>query len=210
MRNLISNMMATHDDWLTRETLLRRVRRQHDQKAWEEFVLYYRGYVNGIALRMGLNHHDAEEIVQTVMLKCWQKLPDFEYDQRKGRFRGWLCTVAGNEVKMLLRRRSQGLNSLTPDKLAEVQEYLRQVDANPTEQMIEREWVTYITTLAWKRIQGDVGEKEKKAFKLISKGATAEAVAKELAITVSSVYVYKKRVQDRLRDEIVLLNNELD
>ena len=29
-------------------------------------------------------------------------------------------------------------------------------------------------------------------------------------LTVSSVYVYKKRVQDRLREEIVLLNNELD
>lgn len=29
-------------------------------------------------------------------------------------------------------------------------------------------------------------------------------------MTVSSVYVYEKRVQDRLRDEIVLLNYELD
>ncbi len=202
--------MPPQEDWLTRETLLRRVRRQHDQKAWEEFVHYYRAYVFGIARRMGLNHHDAEEIVQTVMVKCWEKLPEFEYDQRKGRFRGWLCTVAGNEVKMLLRRRSHGLDKLTPDKLAEMQDYLRQVDANPTEQLIEREWVTYITTLAWKRIQNDVGEKEKQAFEMISKGQSADAVAQALGLTVSSVYVYKKRVQDRLRDEIVELNNDLD
>ena len=202
--------MASHEDGLTRETLLRRVRRQRDQQAWEEFVHYYHGYVYGIARRMGLNHHDAEEVVQAVMLKCWQKLPEFEYDPRKGRFRGWLCTVAGNEVKMLLRRRSQGLNRLTPDQQAEVQGYLSQVDANPTEQLIEREWVTYITTLAWQRIQSDVGEKERQAFEMLSKGKPAETVAQALALTVSSVYVYKKRVQDRLREEIVELNNELD
>lgn len=202
--------MAPNEEWLTRETLLQRVRRQRDQQAWGEFVQYYQRYVYSIAYRMGLNHHDAEEIVQTVMLKCWQKLPEFEYDQRKGRFRGWLCTVAGNEVKMLMRRRSQGLNQLTPDKRAEVQGYLHQVDANPTEQMIEREWVTYITTLAWQRIQNDVGDKEKKAFEMLSKGKQVEEVAQALDLTVSSVYVYKKRVQDRLRQEIVLLNNELD
>ena len=202
--------MASNEEWLTHETLIRRVRRQRDQKAWNEFVHYYQGYVYGIARRMGLNHHDAEEIVQAVMLKCWQKLPEFEYDQRKGRFRGWLCTVAGNEVKMLLRRRSHGLDRLTPDQHAEVQGYLRQVDVNPTEQLIEREWVSYITTLAWQRIQGEIGEKEGQAFEMISKGQPAEAVARALELTVSSVYVYKKRVQDRLREEIVRLNNDLD
>jgi len=202
--------MANHDAWLTRETLIRRVRRQRDQRAWNEFVRYYQRYVYRIACHMGLNHHDAEEIVQTVMLKCWEKLPEFEYDQQQGRFRGWLCTMASNEVKMLMRRRSQWLNRLPPDKRAEVQGYLHQLDANPTEQMIEREWVAYITTLAWQRIQADVGAKEKKAFEMISKGQPAELVAQALDLSVSSVYVYKKRVQDRLRQEIVLLNNELD
>ena len=202
--------MPSNDESLTRETLIRRVRRQRDQQAWGEFVHYYQGYVYGIGRRMGLNHHDAEEIVQTVMLKCWQKLPEFEYDQRKGRFRGWLCTVAGNEVKMLLRRRSHGLDRLTPDQHAEVQGYLRQVDANPTDQLIEREWVTYITTLAWQGIQGEVSEKERQAFEMISKGQAVEVVAQALALTTSSVYVYKKRVQDRLRAEIVRLNSELD
>jgi len=202
--------MVTSEEWFTRETLLKRVRRQRDQKAWEEFVQYYRGYVYGIARRMGLNHHDAEEVVQTVMLKCWQKLPEFEYDQHRGRFRGWLCTVAGNEVKMLFRRHSHGLDRLAPDKRAEMQDYLQQVDATPTEQLIEREWITYVTTLAWQRIEGTVGAKEKQAFELISKGQSAEVVAHTLGLTVSSVYVYKKRVQDRLREEIVQLNNELD
>ena len=42
------------------------------------------------------------------------------------------------------------------------------------------------------------------------RGATRTDVARALGLTASSVYVYKKRVQDRLREEIVRLNNELD
>lgn len=202
--------MAAKSDFLTRVTLLQRVRSQHDQQAWEEFVRYYRDYVHNIARRMGLNHHDAEEVVQTVMLKCWQKLPEFEYDSNRGRFRGWLCTIAGNEVKMLVRRREKGLQQLTPEEAAEVMQYLRQVDADPTEQLIEREWVAYITTLAWQEVQGVVSEKERQAFERISKGETPETVAQALGLSVSSVYVYKKRTQDRLRAAIARLNTELD
>jgi DNA-directed RNA polymerase specialized sigma24 family protein len=79
--------MSDRQEWMTRETLLKRVRRQHDQQAWEEFARYYQGYVHSIARRMGLSHHDAEETVQAVMLKCWQKLPEFEYDRCKCGFR---------------------------------------------------------------------------------------------------------------------------
>lgn len=202
--------MADKNDFLTRVTLLQRVRRQHDQQAWEEFVRYYRDYVYNIARRMGLNHHDAEEVVQTVMLKCWQKLPEFEYDSDKGRFRGWLCTVAGNEVKMLIRRREKGLQQLTPEEAAEVMQYLQQVDADPTEQMIEREWIAYITNLAWREVQGMVSTKEQQAFERLSKGEAPDTVAQALGLCVSSVYVYKKRTQDRLRAAIVRLNTELD
>lgn len=204
--------MSRHnpDAWVTRETLIRRVRRQRDQKAWEEFVYYYRGYVYGIARRMGLNHHDAEEIVQTVMVKLWKTLPAFEYDERKGRFRGWLCTVTGNEVKMLLRGRASKLEKMTPQKQQEVREYLHRVQAEPSQALAEQEWVRYITTLAWQRIGDEFTEKEKIAFERMSRGDNVADVAQALGLTTSSVYVYKKRVHDRLRAEIVRLNNELD
>ena len=202
--------MSGEDVWVTRETLLQRVRHQHDQKAWEEFVFYYSGYVFNIAKRMGLNHHDAEEIVQNVMIQLWKKLPDFEYDARKGRFRGWLCTVTGNDVKMLLRRKSHDLDRLTDAEKEEMSRYLHKVETNPSEELAEREWVTYITTLAWSRVHEKFGTNEKAAFEMVSKGIGVQEVAKKLGITTSSVYVYKKRVADRLKKEIVQLNNELD
>ena len=73
----------------TRVTLLMRVKNQHDDKSWEDFVFYYKKkFIYIICRKMGLNHHDGEEVVQKVLLKLWDKLPEFEYDQGS-RFRGW-------------------------------------------------------------------------------------------------------------------------
>jgi len=202
--------MSSDDVWVTRETLLQRVRRQHDQRAWEEFVYYYSGYVYNIASRMGLHHHDAEEIVQNVMVQLWKKLPEFEYDARKGRFRGWLCTVTGNDVKMLLRRKTHDIERLNDSEKEDLNRYLHKIETDPGEELAEREWVTYVTTLAWSRVQEEFGAKEKSAFELLSKGTGVDEVSKKLGITTSSVYVYKKRVADRLKKEIIRLNNELD
>jgi RNA polymerase sigma factor (sigma-70 family) len=198
------------DAQLTRETLLIRVRRQYDEAAWEEFVRYYRGYVYNIASRMGLRHHDAEEVVQNVMLQLWKKLPEFEYDASKGRFRGWLCTVTGNMAKTLLQRKAHDVDRLAPGEQEELISYLHEIRPTPTHELAEQEWAAYITSLAWSRLQGEFGENEKKAFEMVSKGGAVEEISRQLGITSSSVYVYKKRVYDRLKKEIALLNQELD
>jgi RNA polymerase sigma factor (sigma-70 family) len=196
--------------WLTRATLLHRVRDPRDEASWTEFVRYYERFVYAIARRMNLNHHDAEEVVQTVILKLWKKIPEFEYDASKGRFRGWLCTVAGNEVKRLLRRRSAELHRLENRERDLEESYLNGIQVSELEAAAEKEWIVYIATLAWERVQPHFESHVLAAFERLSKGENAEAVARDLGIAPSSVYVYKKRVGDRLREEIRLLNNELD
>lgn len=195
---------------LTRETLLHRVRQKYDEAAWEEFVRYYEGYVYNIARRMGLSHHDAEEVMQNVMVQLWKKLPEFEYDATKGRFRGWLCAVTANKVKLLLRRKSRDLDRLTPGQKEELAGYLHEIQTSPSQEMADEEWAAYIIAMAWSKVQGEFGEKEKKAFEMVSKGASVDEVSKTLGITTSSVYVYKKRVTDRLKLEVTKLNQDLD
>ncbi len=202
--------MKPEDAWMTRETLLNRVRRQHDEEAWKEFVHYYRGYVYNIALRMGLSHHDAEEVVQNVMLKLWRRLPEFQYDASKGRFRGWLCTVTANKVKLLKRHKSHDLDRLAPGEREELTRYLQEINATPSDELAEQEWATYVMTVAWKQVRKEFGENEKAAFEMLSKGAGVEEVSQKLGLATSSVYVYKKRVTDRLKQEVSRLNRELD
>ena len=86
------------DNWNTRKTMLIRLKNQYDENSWEEFVSTYKQYIYNVARRMELNHHDALEIVQLVLIKLWRKLPDFSYDNYRGKFRNWLYTVTANRV----------------------------------------------------------------------------------------------------------------
>lgn len=198
------------DDWLTRVTLIQRVKNQHDEKSWQEFVRYYEPYIYNILRRMQLNHHDAQDVAQSVNLKIWDKLPEFNYDSSKGRFRSWLCSVAVNEARMFLRNRRRCEKAVDRIEIEKTGSWLREVDNPEIEKLAEEEWITYVTTLAWKNVEGRIDPSAKRAFELVSKGRKPDEVATELGLSVNTVYVYKKRAQDILHAEIVRLNGELD
>lgn len=198
------------DDWLTRVTLLQRVKNQHDEKSWQEFVRYYEPYIYNILRRMPLNHHDAQDVAQSVNLKIWDKLPEFNYDSSKGRFRSWLCSVAVNEARMFLRSRRRSEKAVDRIEIERTGSWLREVDNPEIEKLAEEEWITYVTTLAWKNVECRIDPSAKRAFELVSKGRKPDEVATELGLSVNTVYVYKKRAQDILHAEIVRLNGELD
>ena len=193
---------------LTRVTLIQRLRIQQDARSWQEFVIHYQGYIHRLARRMGVNHHDAQETVQDVCIKAWKALPTFTYDPGKGRFRGWLWQVTANEVRMRWRRQRHE-TQLPPgeeDAINEIPD-----PSTPTaEKWAEDEWREHVTTIAWQNVSGEFEERTRQVFELLSKGSTTEQVATQLNLAPSSIYVYKKRVQDRLKAEIHRLNDVLD
>jgi len=192
---------------LTRVTLIQRLRVQQDERSWQEFVTHYRGYIQRLAKRMGLNHHDSEEVVQNVCLKSWQALPTFAYDPGKGRFRGWLWQVTANEVRMLWRSRRRD-----PTIAVDAEEMAAHPDPSqrPEEVWAEQEWRAHITQVAWNNVRGEFEERTQRVFELLAQGRSAQSVAEEVGLAVSSIWVYRKRVQDRLRKEITRLNDVLD
>jgi RNA polymerase sigma-70 factor (ECF subfamily) len=192
----------------TRLTLIQRLQGQQDAQSWQEFVTHYQGYMYRLVRRMGLHHHDAEEIVQDVCLKAWQALPTFAYDPGKGRFRGWLWQVTANEVRAGWRKRRLE-NTLLREQDAAMQELPDPAGALGA-QWAEEEWRAHVATVAWQNIRHDFEERTQQVFEKLSKGVAAEAVATELQLAPSSIYVYKKRIQDRLRQEIRRLNDVLD
>jgi len=197
-------------EWVTRRTLLRRVKDKSDNDAWADFTFYYRKYIYNLVRKMGLSHHDAEEIVQSVILKAWNVLPTFDYKPEKGRFRGWLCTVAGNETRNFLRaqgRRTAPLESLEWE--AEEQTPENATVRPEIEKFAQQEWESYLPELAWKTISTEFEPQVLKCFQLFAEGVEAREIAKRLGIAESSVYVYKKRVQDRLTQEVARLQKEL-
>jgi RNA polymerase sigma-70 factor (ECF subfamily) len=82
----------------TRTSLLRRVRNPNDAASWAEFVAIYEPLLLSYIRKRGLNDHDAQDVVQTVFITLLRKLPKFELDHSRGRFRTWLWQVAFKAV----------------------------------------------------------------------------------------------------------------
>ena len=82
------------DGYRTRQTLLERLRDRYDDSSWQEFIDTYRGYIFVVVRRMNINEADAEDLVQQVLLKLWEELPDFAYDSKKA-----LSQLSGNRYQ---------------------------------------------------------------------------------------------------------------
>ena len=77
-------------------TLLQRLGRSPSAETWERFVRLYTPLLFYWARRVGLQEHDAADLVQDVLVVLIQKLPEFQYQPGKS-FRGWLRTVLQNK-----------------------------------------------------------------------------------------------------------------
>ncbi|MBR2426416.1 MAG: sigma-70 family RNA polymerase sigma factor [Lentisphaeria bacterium] len=195
------------DAMITRVSLIGKAKNQSDDCAWSEFVAYYRKYIYNIIRRMGLAHHDADEVVQLTLLKIWNAMPSFDYAPSKGRFRGWICRIAGNTAKNFLRDKGPVPMSLSSGEWDG--EDLLDYSVEPeVEALAREEWERYLPELALKNISGKLDKKTIKVFTMFSNGISASDIAKRLELSENSVYVYKQRVIEKMTAEIARLKNE--
>ena len=96
----------------TRHTLLERIRDPHNEKAWQEFMDFYQGYIYTIIRSMNIKPEDAEDILQQINIKLWKNLPDHKHQSEKGRFRAWVATVSKNTViSFITKQKIESTNS---------------------------------------------------------------------------------------------------
>jgi RNA polymerase sigma factor (sigma-70 family) len=193
----------------TRLTLIQRISQNQDEAGWEEFVKYYRRYLYVVIRNMNMSHHDADEIIQTVMVKVWDKLKEFQYHPSKGRFRYWLCTIARNSVIDFVRRRQSQQKRCDGLKLQGEIDSMSNVKLPEVEEIAEREWQNYIANLALETTRNLFNEKMIACFLLYSEGKTITQVAEEAGLSENSVYIYKAKVQDAMLREMKRLDHEI-
>lgn len=91
----------------TRESLLNRLKVGDAEDAWKEFYRLYWRAILGYARKLGLSRHQAEEVLQETMVALMRILPEFVYDQDKGRFRNFLLTIVHRKSLGMLKRTSR-------------------------------------------------------------------------------------------------------
>jgi RNA polymerase sigma-70 factor (ECF subfamily) len=190
------------DENKTRQTLLARLKQSaRDESSWQEFEAVYRNYVYGLARGMNLSHHDAEDVLQQVLLKVWNKLSSFEHEGGTGKFRGWLKTTTRNTVLNHLDKRQRA----TRREQSAAVELVSEAD---TDAIAEREWRVTLANLAWQKVREEIPDVQRRIVELDLDGVSRAEIAAELSLPLNTVSVYKRRATARLQQEIRWLDSQ--
>jgi RNA polymerase sigma-70 factor, ECF subfamily len=193
------NCMAEFPE--TRQSLLAQVQSLHDEEAWREFVTIYRPVVYRLARRRGLQHADAEDLAQRVLVAVGRSIGHGDFDPSKGRFRSWLATIAQNAILNALTRRPRDAaigGSTIQALLAD------QPQRDPSiEEHLGREHRRSLFRWAAQRVRPEFRNGTWEAFWLTTvDGIGVEQVATALGKTAGAVYAARSRVLRRLKNEI--------
>jgi RNA polymerase sigma-70 factor, ECF subfamily len=165
---------------------------------WREFFAAYAPAVYRVARHQGLAHHDAEDIVQQVMIAIAGHMERFEYDRATGRFRQWVKTIANNKLRDRHRRQAAGvkLEALpTPDGWAGEEPDL---DA-----LWDQEWRVQEILACLDQVTVDYSPRRVEAFRLyVLEGVPAEEAARRTGLTRGHVYVTRAEILARVRERL--------
>jgi RNA polymerase sigma-70 factor (ECF subfamily) len=182
----------------THITLLQRLSRGDDPEAWREFNARYGELIRSFARRRGLQASDCDDLVQEVLLALNGSMPAFQYDPARGRFRGYLKTIAVRCIsrKLCQKRGATGQEQVENAAAGDL--------ADPAaEEHWEAEWRQYHLRTAMRTIRAEFNESDLAAFEAYAgHGRDAANVAASLGVSVDAVYQAKSRILKRLRDLI--------
>jgi RNA polymerase sigma-70 factor, ECF subfamily len=186
----------------TRPSLLNALREGPAAEGWRDFYRRYAPAVYRVARLRGLHEHDAEDIVQQVMLETAAHLGDFEYRAGRHRFRSWIRVIAENKIVDLRRRRRPTVHD--DEVLAGCVD-----EAETLDELWEREWKLQDVLWCLEQVALDISPRRMQAFRMYSlDGRPAEEVAEALDMTAGYVYVTRCQVLNLVRRRLAKLNEE--
>ncbi len=190
--------MKTQQD--TSPSLLLRIRDPGDGDSWRTFERVYGQIIRSYCQHWRLQSVDADDVTQEVLKAINNRIPTFEYDPAKGRFRAWLGTVTSNTIKRFISRNTKRDKSGVRFEVS-VSEF-DEVCADP-----DTHWVDiYSERILQEACRIVRLEFEDKTW-LCFEGTwidqrSPQDVAESLDVGVHAVYVNKSRVIKRLEQEI--------
>jgi RNA polymerase sigma-70 factor (ECF subfamily) len=176
----------------TPASLLDRLRDAAEPTAWERFVELYTPLLFHWARRLGLQDCDAADLVQDCFLLLWRKLPEFEYDSGRS-FHAWLRTIFLNRHRSRQRERQPLLLGEAGQDLA----------AAPDGELADAEETRYLIGQAFRLIESEFSTLHQKAFRAhVLEERPPEEIARDLGLSLGTVYSIKSRILSRLRQEL--------
>ncbi len=163
-----------------------------DQDAWTSLVTRYTRLVYSIALKSGLDEHDAGDVVQNVFTIVLRRLESL---QQPDRFSAWLITTSHRESWRIGKLRREHLSD----------EGVEPVDPDPTAETLVVEWEHAALTHQALEQLGDRCQRLLDLLFLHDPEPGYEAIAAELGIAVGSIGPIRGRCLKQLKGHLAEL-----
>jgi RNA polymerase sigma-70 factor (ECF subfamily) len=177
----------------TNVALLGRLRDLTDARAWQEFQDTYRPRLYAWCRRKGLQHADAENVTQEVLLRVARRMPTFSYEPGSN-FSGWLYTVWRNAWLDYLNDSPPAHETLHENDGVEL--------ATELKEELDRE----LLHEALARVQPVISRRDWDIFHDFLAGKASSEIARERGMTVAAVGMVKTRVQRQVSAEVARLS----
>jgi len=209
-------MNGSADEFLpTRKSLLTRLKNWDDQESWRQFFDTYGKLIYTTALKAGLNHAEAEDVVQETVIAVARKMRGFHYDPALGSFKAFLLLNVRSRIADYLRkqcadkRRTEPLPE--PPTGTDIVARLPEPGLNSFEALWEEEWKKSVLDAALERIKSQVSARQFLLFDLYAvKQVPIRKITHSLGVSLAQVYLAKHRVGRLLKEAIQKLERQMN
>ena len=194
----------------TRSSLIQRLKATINGESWEEFFHTYWELIYNVARRAGLSEADAQDIVQETILKVHNSLDHFEYNRKRGTFKGWLRTVTRSRLNDFFKKqqRRPALNQPFEEAADELQN-LEDPEGPEIEKIWDEEWNRNLIQAALSRTKKLSSPKQFQIFKChYIDEWTVRETCRTLGVNAAQVYMAKQRVGKIFRESVETLEKQ--
>ena len=195
----------------TRSSLIQRLKATINGESWEEFFHTYWELIYNVARRAGLSEADAQDIVQETILKVHNSLDRFEYNRKRGTFKGWLRTVTRSRLNDFFKKqqRRPALNQPLEEAAEELQN-LEDPEGPEIEKIWDEEWNRNLIQAALSRTKKLSSPKQFQIFKChYIDEWTVRETCRTLGVNAAQVYMAKQRVGKIFREAVETLQEQV-
>lgn len=202
---------GTGDLLPTRESLLGRLKDWSDNTSWQVFFDTYWRLIYRVALKAGCTEAEAEEVVQQTMISAAKAMKNFQYDRKRGSFKGWLLQLTGWRITNQLRQRHVGLHAQAESaagtaEVAGDEAPAKALVAPELERVWEAEWEEHLLAKALERVRRRANPKHYQIFSLcVLQQKPLKEVKQFLGVGSMEIYLSRHRVGLLVRKEMARL-----
>jgi RNA polymerase sigma-70 factor (ECF subfamily) len=182
----------------TRDSLILQVRDPANREAWERFVSIYRPLIYRMARGRAMQHADADDLAQQVLLSISKAIPEWERSSDGAKFRHWLRRIAANAILNALSRGAK-FPAAGGSAAAEILEQAQSVDVRLDDE-IEHEYQRQVYRRAAEIVQRSIQPETWQMFAMaVVDGQSTEMVATNMQTSIANVHAARSRVMRRLQ-----------